>query len=221
LGEVRRLPQFVQEDGMIKVPMEMESHQSFFIVFRKITSPALSAGSSLHTPNEAEAVNFLSPVKTMSIAGPWKVNFDTAMRGPSATVRFDTLMDWSKCDDSAIRYYSGPAVYRNTVFLSDGAAGRQLYLDLGMVQAMAKVRVNGKYVGGAWTPPYRVNITSAVKKGTNVVLIEVVNTWVNRLIGDSRLPVEKRKTTLNVNPYKPESPLAPSGLLGPVRVLIF
>ena len=161
------------------------------------------------------------PAKTVYVPGPWKVDFDTAMRGPLAPVVFDTLMDWSKCGDSAIRYYSGSAVYRNAVFLSGAVADRQLYLDLGMVQSMAKVKVNGKYVGGAWTWPYRVNITSAVKKGSNDVSIEVVNTWVNRLIGDSRLSVDERKTWLNVNPYKPESPLAPSGLLGPVRVLIF
>lgn len=218
LGEVRRLPQFVQEGKGTKVPLTMESHQSFFIVFRKNAGPVRS---TLHIPTGTAVVNFPMPAKTVDVPGPWKVDFDTAMRGPLAPVVFDTLMDWSKCGDSAIRYYSGPAVYRNTVFLSGGTEGRQVYLDLGMVQAMAKVTVNGKYVGGAWTPPYRVNITTAVKKGSNVLSIEVVNTWVNRLIGDSRLPADERKTWLNVNPYKPESPLAPSGLLGPVRVLIF
>lgn len=208
LGEVRKLPLFVQEGGMIKVPLEMERHQSFFVVFR-------AAGGGV-----SGVSNFPAPEKVVKVTGSWKVYFDTAMRGPAAPVVFDTLMDWSRCGDSAIRYYSGPAVYRNE-FRFNGNEGRRIYLDLGMVQAMAKVKVNGKYVGGAWTWPYRVNITEAVKKGVNTLSIEVVNTWVNRLIGDSRLPEGAGKTWSNVNPYKPDSELMSSGLLGPVRILIF
>ncbi|MBN9381312.1 MAG: glycoside hydrolase family 2 [Chitinophagaceae bacterium] len=206
LGEVRKLPQFVQEGGMTKVPLEMEKHQSFFVVFRKGADEVVRGAS-----------NFPAPEKIVKVTGPWNVYFD---KGPAAPVVFDTLVDWSKHGDSAIRYYSGGAVYRNK-FSLNGKEGRRVYLDLGMVQAMAKVKVNGVYVGGVWTWPYLVNITGAVKKGWNNVSIEVVNTWVNRLIGDCRLPEGERKTWSNVNPYKPDSPLASSGLLGPVRILIF
>ena len=92
----------------------------------------------------------------------------------------------------------------------------KIYLNLGEVGVMAKVYVNGLYAGGAWTAPYRVDITDFVKKGKNTLCIDVVNTWVNRLVGDSRLPENERNTWTMNNPWRPESPLQPSGLLKPV-----
>ena len=84
---------------------------------------------------------------------------------------------------------------------------------------MARVKVNGKQVGGAWTAPYDVDITDAVVAGDNTIEIEVVNNWQNRIIGDARLPESKRKTNLKVRTFKADSKLQPSGLVGPVKIL--
>jgi len=83
--------------------------------------------------------------------------------------------------------------------------------------AIAKVRVNGVDMGGAWTPPYRVDITNALKPGENKLEVKVVNTWMNRLIGDDKIPPAQRKATALFGP-DPKAGLEPSGLLGPVKV---
>jgi len=214
-----------------KVPLQLESYGSCFIVFREGTitgRPATAiAGRPASTgPTGADVMmNFPEPKVVVEVKGPWTVKFDTAFWGPAKPVVFEGLVDWAMCKDTAINYFSGKAVYKNIFRLTGGVGGRltkagaPLFLDLGMVRDMAKVKVNGVYVGGVWTPPYVVDISAAVKKGVNVVEVEVINTWVNRLIGDSRLPEGARKTWMNVNPYKPDGKLESSGLLGPVRVI--
>lgn len=95
----------------------------------------------------------------------------------------------------------------------------KVIIDLGAFTAMAKVNVNGTYAGGVWTKPYQLDISKLVKQGTNELQVEIVNTWVNRLIGDSKLPVDQRPTWCPVSPFKPDDQLQPSGLFGPVEIL--
>jgi len=92
-------------------------------------------------------------------------------------------------------------------------------LDLGIVADIAEVWVNGQPCGTAWTFPYRVDISKAVRPGRNDLEIKVTNTWRNRVIGDHTNPAEKQ-ITWTTAPYRLEGKsLAPSGLLGPVVIL--
>ncbi|MBU3743197.1 MAG: glycoside hydrolase family 2, partial [Sediminibacterium sp.] len=209
-GYIRPLPSFEQNTNATTIPLQLAPYESVFIVFRKATHNSTSLNL---------AINYPAPSSKEELKGPWKVIFDTAQRGPQGEVIFNTLQDWSIASDERIKYYSGTAVYQQAFQLPLQHAGEKVLIDLGVVSAMAKVKVNGAYVGGVWTPPYRLDISKFVTKGVNLLEIEVVNTWVNRLIGDSKLPKEQRKTWCSVNPYQPNSPLQPSGLLGPVMLL--
>ena len=127
-----------------------------------------------------------------------------------------------------MKYFSGTAVYK-TAFAFAGHSKIQnlkskIYLDLGTVSETAKVTLNGKELGVVWCAPRRVDITGAIKTGENILEIEVVNNWPNRLIGDGKLPANQRRTKTNIDKYHPpktgEHALLPSGLLGPVQILI-
>ncbi len=164
--------------------------------------------------------NFPEFQPVAEISGPWTVEFDPRWGGPRS-VQFDALTDWTTRPEEGIKYYSGRATYRKTFLLPDQQADeptRKTYLDLGEVKDLAEVRLNGKRLGVVWCPPWRIEITTAVRPGANDLELVVVNQWVNRLIGDARLPREKRLTWTTWSPYKSNSPLLKSGLLGPLRL---
>ena len=97
--------------------------------------------------------------------------------------------------------------------------GQRTEIDLGGVKNLAEVVVNGTVSGTVWKAPFRIDVTDLLEPGTNQLNIRVTNLWPNRLIGDQQLPEDKRITWTTHSPYKKESPLLPSGLLGPVQVL--
>jgi hypothetical protein len=118
-----------------------------------------------------------------------------------------------------VKYFSGQAVYRTTFSRDPRSEIQDLrwMLDLGQVQVMAQVKVNGKDLGVLWISPFQVDITPAVKPGVNTLEITVANLWPNRLIGDQSLPPEQRVTWTTWSPFQKDAPLLASGLLGPVR----
>lgn len=209
-GRMRDLPAFSRREDCTAVPLKLAPFQSAFIIFRK---PARHSGG--------KGANFPEPAPIAVVNGPWKVSFDPPPggQGPEQPVTFEQLADWTQHPDEMIKYYSGKAVYRTSFQVPEmDTTAQTLLLDIGKITGIAVVNVNGKKAGSVWTAPWQVDITGLVKPGENQLEIEVVNTWVNRLIGDSRLPPEQRKTRTNVNPYTPDSPLQPSGLLGPVKL---
>lgn len=208
-GTTRVLPAYDQTENTTAVPLKLAPYESAFVVFRDQAGPAKVHG---------EQANYPEPIVVVDLKGTWTVQFDAAQRGPEQPVVFDTLQDWTTSSDNRIKYYSGTASYNCKFNLNQLTEGKQILLDLGNLTAMAKVWVNGEYVGGVWTLPYQLNISKAAKSGENELKVEVVNTWVNRLIGDLNLPAKMRQTWSLVSTYKADSPLQPSGLFGPVNV---
>ncbi|AWO01984.1 glycosyl hydrolase [Chitinophaga alhagiae] len=224
-GDIRPLPEFNTANGQTTIPMKFAPYQSFFVVFEK--SPALANGPSLNFPESEVAA---------TLGSPWAVSFNPRWGGP-ATITFDQLEDWTQRREAGIKYYSGIAVYKQQFNMPDMTAPRKVYLDLGAVKHMARVRLNGQDLGVVWTAPWSVDITAALRPGSNQVEIEVANLWPNRLIGDASLPDDgvkngqwpawllegKPRTSgryafATRNPYKKDSPLLPSGLMGPVTI---
>jgi len=193
-------------NGATTVPLHLEPWGTVFVVFRK---PAAAASRTLSKIVE-------TPLATVD--GPWQLRFQPN-RGAPASMLLDTLGSWTNSNDPGVKYFSGIGTYNKTI---DATAewfkpGMSLWLDLGDVKDLAEVSVNGTSLGVVWHAPYRVNVTKALKRGRNELTIKIVNTWVNRLIGDQQ-PNARKITFTDVTPYSAGSPLMPSGLIGPVQI---
>lgn len=210
-GEVRVLFDYETSGDATSVPLQLPAAGSAFIVFRNSGQSSSNKISS----------NFPEPQLISTLNNKWEVQFesDSVKRGPEKPVIFKELTDWSQNSDERIRYFSGTAVYTTTLNIDKKIKDENLYLDLGDLSAMAKVKVNGVYVGGVWTAPYRINVSGKLHIGQNKIEITVVNTWKNRLIGDYALS-EKDRIVHSENAYlNAKTTLQPSGLLGPVRLI--
>ncbi|MCF7955323.1 MAG: discoidin domain-containing protein [Phycisphaerae bacterium] len=216
-GSIRQANTFKFADGCTQVPLELDEFGSIFVVFREKTGTDRNDGP-----------NFLKWELKQFIAGPWRVTFDPKWGGPTKPVLFKTLTNWAANQDDGIKYYSGKAVYRTAFNAGDDIKGKRLAIELGKVMdvGIASVNLNGADLGIVWRPPFRVDISDAVKTGENYLKVTVVNSWRNRLIGDNKLPEDKRLTRTNIkvrertaNRRQPKWELEESGLLGPVRIM--
>jgi hypothetical protein len=187
-----------------EVTLYLPANGSTFVVFRRAVSrPAGSA------PANARGA--------MALDGEWTVSFD------GAPIALPSLTSWTAHPDQAVKYFSGTATYRKRFTVPAGwIGGGRTRLDLGRLWAIGEVKLNGKPLGIVWTPPYAVDCTAALREGSNELTVEITNTWFNRLVGDARLPEERRVTRTNTpaSGGRPWSALEPveSGLFGPVRL---
>ena len=208
-GETRSLKAFRRLEGRTEVPLEFAPFESTFVVFR---NPGMEASGVA----DDSSVNFPRWKTVAAIKGPWEVRFDPVWGGPAEPVSMPELEDWTANSDAGIRYYSGTAVYSTTFDLPSEAG--PLTLDLGRVEVIASVRVNGKELGDVWCAPWQVDLPpQSLKAGTNRIEISVANLWINRLIRDANLPPAQRLTSTDGYwRFSKDETLRPSGLLGPV-----
>ncbi len=181
----------------------------------------------------------------LEVAGPWELRFPPNWGAPDR-VTLDKLISWSDHDNPGVKFFSGTATYTKTIAVPREMLGkdRRICLDLGRVQVMARVKLNGKGLGILWKEPYRLDVTDALRAGDNALEIGVTNLWINRMIGDEELPEDSDRNpngTLKAWPQwvkegkpsptgrftftswrlwkKGEAPVE-SGLIGPVTIRV-
>jgi hypothetical protein len=230
-GASRKLQQYVSKDGATTIDLEFEPYESFFIIFRS----KKASDSHIKDGNP----NFPKYKKIKTIEGSWELAFDPKWGGPKIT-KFDSLQDWTKHEMRGIKYYSGIATYTKEFDATEiNLKKSKLYLDLGEVNDIAGVMLNGKDLGILWCAPWRIDISNAIVEGKNIVEIEVANRWINRLLGDRQEPDANVRTVKFENDlmggeeyntgrytfttksamrsFQFKEPLS-SGLLGPVTI---
>jgi hypothetical protein len=157
------------------------------------------------------------PPQNLPLSGPWALAFPSGW-GANEPLRLERLTSWTDLDLPAeARAFSGTASYTTDFVLTNFAGGAKVGLDLGRVEVIASVRINGQLAGTVWLPPYRLDITRLVKPGLNHLSVEVTSTWFNRLVYDAGLD-EKSRKTWTINGPRKDSALVPTGLLGPVTL---
>jgi len=199
---------FEISNGLTKVPLSLVPDDAVFVVFRKRTS---EKSRIIHQPVET----VLS-----EITGPWDLTFQ-AGRGAPDKITLDSLSEWNVNPDPGVKYFSGTCTYSKNIDVPQDWLdnGKCIWLDLGNVKNLAEVIVNGKSIGIIWKTPFRIELTGRLRAGSNDLEIKVTNLWVNRLIGDQQPGADKKYTYTTMAFYQADSPLLPSGLLGPVKIL--
>ncbi len=217
-GEMKEVSSYREENGQIYIPLHFASEGSIFVIFKSGRLPEKAAKNG-----EEGSFTEEPPTRLMELNGQWELHFDPKWGAPEK-VEIDGLKSWTEFADQGIRYYSGAAHYFKKFNLSaKDIKGQKLMLDLGNVQEMASIKINGYQSQVMWCAPFRFDISNWVRSGTNELEVEVVNLWVNRLIGDGKLPAEKRLTKTNIikfNAPDAEKYLRESGLLGPVEIKV-
>lgn len=191
--------------GRTEVPIALAAGDAFFLVFR--------------TPAAAQSFRSPAPVlqQVAVLDDGWLLNFPAGSGAPRS-VAIDELASWTESKDPGMRYFSGTARYVKSAAVPRIPGGARLFLDLGEVANVARVTINGRPAGIAWKAPYRVDITGLVRPGRNRIEIDVANLWPNRMIGDHQAGGGERRAGASFDPFKADSPLLRSGLLGPVRL---
>jgi hypothetical protein len=165
----------------------------------------------------------------IGLQGSWQVTFqEEPSLGEAFAATFSELKSWTVSANHAVKYFSGTAIYEKKFKIDEkDLSGGRTYLDLGKVGDIATIKLNGEDVGTLWKPPYITDITDFIQNGENILEVSVTNLWINRLIGDEKLPPEERKTSTNlvnearydkIRETNADKYLRISGLLGPVKI---
>lgn len=246
-GSVMQQQNFIVDDGRTRMPLHLEPFGSVFVVFAQpsglhvtdvfkngdeVSSVAVAGNEStgfqvnhggagsyrLRLSDGREVTRQVAPsvLRELPPAG-WTITFQPGRGAPSESQRLSGFQSWSESALPGVRYFSGTATYRTEVNLQR-LPGKRFILTLAGLHEICSVRVNGKSLGTLWAMPYRLDITAGLQDGRNALELDVTNLWPNRIIGDAQTTAKETYTHTNIRRYTADSPLLPSGIVGPVAI---
>jgi hypothetical protein len=250
-GEIISVPIFNEDNNYCNLPVTLAPFGSTFVVF-KMGSPGshytgiVNAGDpplleytkegiclleegifELETGDNSKVIS--NHIKDQTLEGAWEVFFPEGWGAPERKI-FPELISWTESDIKGIKYFSGTATYKKTFqydINSNALDKQKVYLDLGNLAHIGEVWLNDRHLEITWTMPHRFDVTDIINPGDNTLVVEVANTWSNRIVGDAI--TGEKYTSTNVTstqirglnkiqvPWK-EVPLIKSGLSGPVVI---
>jgi hypothetical protein len=235
-------------NGVTRVPIHLGPYGSMFVVFRKPSGPQIAEAFRDGQPAEllnvgiaddgswslpdatagtyrlrftdgAESTVVVPETKIVDLpASQWTIAFQPGRGAPAQPQPLSAFTSWTESPDAGIRYFSGTARYSTSVNLGD-VQGTVL-LRLADLHEICTARINGKDAGTIWSMPYELDITGEIRPGENLIQLDVTNLWPNRIIGDTQPGNVHRYTHTNIRKYTRDSPLLPSGIVGPVTLEI-
>lgn len=204
-GDVFAL-QSESNNNYTNVYLDIPAGNSCFVVFRDKKTKSPKKQNQLHTQ--------------LQVKGPWKINFPSGWGIKNEINNLSELKPWKDLpitDEG--KCFSGTATYKTNFTINNLSNKVNYNLNLGRVEVIAKVKINGENVGTCWTVPYLLDVSEFIIEGENTLEIEITSTWFNRLVYDAELPEKERKTWTISGP-KANIPLKEYGLLGPVMIEI-
>ncbi len=176
-GMVTEAPDWITTGNRTDVKLTFDPSGSVFVVFRK--SP---------TPGARASVAFAESAR-LPLPGPWTIEFPPGS-GVPGNISIERLQSWTVHPLPNVRHFSGTATYVKEVEMAARflRQPQDVTIDLGRVKNIATIVVNGVVFPALWKPPFRMNISAALKPGTNRIEVRITNLWPNRLIGDEGEP---------------------------------
>jgi hypothetical protein len=142
--------------------------------------------------------------KGKEISGKWQLRLDH-IDGSKQELTLDSLTDL--IENSQTKHFAGEVIYEKTINLTDD---KYQYIDLGDVQGVSELSLNGKLIGTKWYGAHTYDIADAVKKGENKLSIKLTTITGNYM--------KSLKDNATAQHWTNRQPYHSMGIIGPVTI---
>ncbi len=211
-GEVRKIGNYTVREEQVTIPVTLKPRESLFFIFRDGDSKDILATWRQKTPEVLELTDFRG-----------RVIFYPVNSEKSDSVEFSRFRSFTEFTEPEVKYFSGTAVYRIDFDLpvNFSKPGDMVFLNVGKLDATAEIILNNQPLGTVWMPNTLIQTGNLLREKNHLEIV-VGTTCRNRIIGDLCRDgtLKSLWTSAPVNNFlNKESPLKPSGILGPVQLI--